>query len=49
MFVFLQMINFNKSILFFSPNTTEVLRDAFTALMNMQVTKVIESYLGLPM
>ncbi|XP_074346736.1 uncharacterized protein LOC141685541 [Apium graveolens] len=44
-----EMINFNKSILFFSPNTTEDIRSIFVDDLNMQTTEVIETYLRLPM
>ncbi|KAK1353645.1 zf-RVT domain-containing protein [Heracleum sosnowskyi] len=43
------MINFSKSILFFSPNTIDEIRSIFIAGLNMQTTEVIETYLGLPM
>lgn len=45
----LQMINFNKSVLFFSPNTVEDVRLAFTDALNMRTEEAIETYLGLPM
>lgn len=45
----LQMINFNKSKLFFSPNTTEDLRSIFIEALNVQTSDAIETYLGLPM
>ena len=47
--IYLQMINFNKSILFFSPNTKEEVWATFVSSLNMQVTDAIETYLGLPM
>ena len=43
------MINFNKSILFFSPNTNEEVQNDFQSALNMQTTEAIETYLGLPM
>lgn len=43
------MINYNKSLLFFSPNTLEEVRSLFVESLNMQMTEAIETYLGLPM
>lgn len=45
----LQMINFNKSLLFFTPNTTEDIWEMFINFLHMQTTDTIETYLGLPM
>ncbi|KAK1349804.1 hypothetical protein POM88_054767 [Heracleum sosnowskyi] len=38
-----QMINFNKSILFFSPNTIDEIRSIFIAGLNMQTTEVLKA------
>lgn len=48
-FVYVQMINFNKSILCFSLNTTEDVREVFISSLSMQMSETIETYLGLPM
>ncbi|XP_062118997.1 uncharacterized protein LOC133832703 [Humulus lupulus] len=44
-----QMINFTKSLLYFSPNTSEEIARLYTSSLNMQRTDSIETYLGLPM
>ncbi|XP_062119272.1 uncharacterized protein LOC133833024 [Humulus lupulus] len=44
-----QMINFTKSLLYFSPNTSEEIATLYTSSLNMQITDSIETYLGLPM
>lgn len=43
------MINFNKSILWFSLNTTEDVYYSFIDSLNMQIAEVIDTYLDLPM
>ncbi|KAM6550760.1 hypothetical protein CsatB_000568 [Cannabis sativa] len=44
-----EVINFNKSILYFSSNTPEETRKLFAEALNMRITEAIEKYLGLPM
>ncbi|XP_062079895.1 uncharacterized protein LOC133784618 [Humulus lupulus] len=44
-----QMINFTKSLLYFSPNTSEEIATLYTSFLNIQRTDSIETYLGLPM
>ncbi|XP_062080419.1 probable cation transporter HKT1;4 [Humulus lupulus] len=44
-----QMINFTKSLLYFSPNTSEEIATLYTSSLNMQRTDSIEKYLGLPL
>lgn len=43
------MINYNKSLLLFSPNTSEDIKSMFIDCLNMEMTETIETYLGLPM
>ncbi|XP_062089465.1 uncharacterized protein LOC133795999 [Humulus lupulus] len=44
-----QMINFTKSLLYFSPNTSKEIATLYTSSLNMQRTDSTETYLGLPM
>ncbi|XP_060965129.1 uncharacterized protein LOC115720309 [Cannabis sativa] len=43
-----QMVNFNKSSLYFSPNTTEDIKSQITSLLSIPIRDSIEKYLGLP-
>lgn len=43
------MINFNKSVVFFSPNIIDDICLAFTVSLNIQMAEDIETYLVSPM
>uniref|UniRef100_A0A803P400 Reverse transcriptase domain-containing protein n=1 Tax=Cannabis sativa TaxID=3483 RepID=A0A803P400_CANSA len=43
-----QMVNFDKSSLYFSPNTTEDIKHQITTLLGIPIRVSIEKYLGLP-
>ena len=43
-----QMVNVNKSALFFSPNTRNELRDIIKSLFGVQSTENLGKYLGVP-
>ena len=44
-----QAVNFNKSMITFSPNTTTDTREAICSILEVQESTALGKYLGIPM